>query len=525
MGSPTRRHIGAHKHNGAVAWKLTEIDEMVICAVVNCHNRSDKGESIRFFRLPAVITHQGAQAQQLSSERQQKWISKINRKDLTPERYPNVRICAIHFVSGSPAQLFDQANPDWAPTLNMGYSNDKQVKCASSTSRYNRAKERSTRKRRRSKTHQELASDCNTSVVIEDQEPSEEVPGIEAQTELSTKDLENLEKKMKELEKEVSQLKHDNTQQIEVIRHLKTEYGSLLFTQDSFKEDDGKVLYYTGLGSMKLFSTLLAYIEPYLKDRSSLTKFQQLLLTLMRLRLSLSGQDLGYRFQIHQSSVSRIFEYVIGVLYSKLKPLIKWPDRDALRKTMPMVFRKHYPNCVVIIDCFEIFIDRPTNLLARAQTYSQYKHHNTVKYLIGITPQGSVSYISSGWGGRTSDKHITENSSFLTNLVPGDLILADRGFDIRDTLGTYSSKLEMPAFTRGKSQLSGIEVEQTRRIANVRIHVERVIGNIRKKYSILSDTQPIDFLVSPDGSCSLLDKIVHVCCALNNICDSVISFE
>ncbi len=44
---------------GAVAWKLTEIDEMVICAVVNCHNRSDKGESIRFFRLPAVITHQG----------------------------------------------------------------------------------------------------------------------------------------------------------------------------------------------------------------------------------------------------------------------------------------------------------------------------------------------------------------------------------------------------------------------------------------------------------------------------------
>ncbi len=142
--------------------------------------------------------------------------------------------------------------------MNIGYSNDKQVKCASSTSRYNRAKKRSTRKRRRSKTHQELASDCNTSVVIEDQEPSEEVPGIEAQTELSTKDLENLEKKMKGLEKEVSQLKHDNTQQIEMIRHLKIEYGSLLFTQDSFKEDDGKVLYYTGLGSMKLFSTLLA---------------------------------------------------------------------------------------------------------------------------------------------------------------------------------------------------------------------------------------------------------------------------
>ncbi len=94
----------------------------------------------------------------------------------------------------------------------------------------------------------------------------------------------------------------------------------------------------------------------------------------------------------------------------------------------------------------------------------QYKHHNTVKYLIGITPQGSVSCISSGWGGRMSDKYITENSCFLTNLVPEDLTIGDRGFDIRDTLDTYISKLEMLAFTTGKLHLLGIEVEQTRRV-------------------------------------------------------------
>ena len=89
------------------------------------------------------------------------------------------------------------------------------------------------------------------------------------------------------------------------------------------------------------------------------------------------------------------------MLFDNLKPLILWPDRDALKKTMPMVFRKHYPTCVVIIDCFEIFIDRPTNLLARAQTFSSYKHHNTVTYLIGVAPQGTVSFISDGWRGRT----------------------------------------------------------------------------------------------------------------------------
>lgn len=502
---------------------------MVICAVVNCHNRSDRDKSVRFFRLPAVITHQGAQALQLSTERQRKWLASINRKDLTPERYSNVRICSKHFHSGSPARLFDQANPDWVPTLHLGYKicTDEHT---SSASRYDRAKERLARKRK----HCESTRDCYTEAVrdsdasqtdteavstsqAEDQ-AEEGVPGIETQTDLSCQDLDNL-------DEEVKGLKQENTRLMGMCDYLKVQYRALLLTEDSFStSDDEKVLYYTGLGSMKLFSTLLTYSKPYLKERSSLTKFQQLLLTLMRLRLNLSGQDLGYRFHIHQSTVSRVFEFVIGVLYSKLKPLIKWPDRDALRKTMPMVFRKHYPNCVVIIDCFEIFIDRPTNLLARAQTYSQYKHHNTAKYLIGITPQGSVSYISHGWGGRTSDKYITENSSFLSYLVPGDLILADRGFDIRDSVSTCCSNLLMPAFTKGKSQLSGIEVEQTRRIANVRIHVERVIGNIRKKFSILSDTQPIDFLVSPDGSLTLLDKIVYVCCALNNICDSVIQF-
>lgn len=310
---------------------------------------------------------------------------------------------------------------------------------------------------------------------------------------------------------------------------LQRELKELSLTEVSFENDDDKVLHYTGLSSWDLLSKLLIYMKPHLTQSSgrpeALTPFQQLLMTLMRLRLSLSGQDLAYRFGVHPSTVSRKFEFVVRVLYSKLKFLIMWPDRDAVRKTMPLVFRKHYPNCTVIIDCFEIFIQRPTALLARAQTYSQYKHHNTVKYLIGITPQGSVSFISNGWGGRTSDKYLTEHSQFLSNLVPGDLILADRGFDIGDSVGSYCSTIKTPAFTRGKSHLTGIEVEQTRKIANVRIHVERVIGNIRKKYSILSDTQPIDFLLSSEDSNSLLDQIVCVSCALNNICSSVIPFN
>ncbi len=84
----------------------------------------------------------------------------------------------------------------------------------------------------------------------------------------------------------------------------------------------------------------------------------------------------------------------------------------------------------------------------------------------------------------------------------------------------------IPAFTKNKKQLDPIAVEQKRSIANVRIHVERVIGNVRKKYSLLSDTQPIDFVISTNGKETTLDKIVTLSCALvNNICDSVIPFD
>jgi len=38
--------------------------------------------------------------------------------------------------------------------------------------------------------------------------------------------------------------------------------------------------------------------------------------------------------------------------------------------------------------------------------WSQHKHYNTAKYLISITPQGVINFISRGWGGRTSDQFI-----------------------------------------------------------------------------------------------------------------------
>ena len=446
------------------------------------------------------------------------WLAKIKRKDIAKEQYHNIRVCSEHFIRGSPSQLYDQNNPDWAPCLKLGYEQETTT-CIK---RYERAE-----RRRR------LCLKESTDIVITD-ELGDDNEVVSENEEVSENDLRNKETSaVNECHNVATQTEesYSKEQDIEDLKQavslLRSELAEQIIDEEYFKYDDKKVLYYTGLSTWSLLMKLFVYVKRYLTSHSimSLSTFQQLVMTLIRLRLNLPSQDLGYRFKVHNSTVSRIFTRVISMLFVKLKPLIKWPERDASMKTMPMVFRKHFPRCVVIIDCFEIFLDRPTNLLARAQTYSSYKHHNTVKYLIGVTPQGTVSFISEGWGGRTSDKFLTEHSYLLDHLVPGDTVLADRGFDIKDSVGMKLSRLELPAFTKHKAQLNPIDVEQTRNVANVRIHIERVIGNIRKKYSILSATQPIDFVISNGNETPTLDKIVYVCSALINICESVVPFD
>ena len=71
-----------------------------------------------------------------------------------------------------------------------------------------------------------------------------------------------------------------------------------------------------------------------------------------------------------------------------------------------------------------------------------------------------------------------------------------------------------------------MEVKETRQIANVRIHVEHVIGLVRQTYPILRSTIPIHYLTpKANEDVPLFDHIVRVCCALSNVCDSVVPFD
>ena len=304
------------------------------------------------------------------------------------------------------------------------------------------------------------------------------------------------------------------------------------FDESHIAEDDAKVRFYTGLPSFDILKKTFNFVAPHVKrDSLNLSKFQEFIMTLIKVRLNVPYQDLAYRFDVSLTKVSRILTHWLMVMDIRLSCLISWPEREDLWRTMPQCFQYSFGKKVtVIIDCFEVFVDRPTNLMARAQTFSNYKHHNTAKILIGITPQGTISFVSEAWGGRTSDKFLAENCGILKNLLPGDLILADRGFTVHESVWYYGAQLNIPAFIRGKDQLDPVDIETTRGIANVRIHVERVIGTLRQKYTILQSTLPTDFLTSdingpPEKQVPLLDRIVRVCSALVNLCPPIIPFD
>ncbi|XP_050507426.1 uncharacterized protein LOC126885042 [Diabrotica virgifera virgifera] len=186
---------------------------------------------------------------------------------------------------------------------------------------------------------------------------------------------------------------------------------------------------------------------------------------------------------------------------------------------MPSCFREvFHDKTTIIIDCFEVFIQKPASYLTQHQTWSNYKHHNTVKFLIGITPQGCISYISKAWGGRASDKQIVEFSGFLDKIEPQDIVIADRGFLIKEFLDVLQAKLVIPAFTTGKKQLLPLELEETRNIAQVRIHAERVIGSIKNKFNIFSEPLPISMLTHVTDSINIVNKIIFIACVLINLC-------
>ena len=150
-------------------------------------------------------------------------------------------------------------------------------------------------------------------------------------------------------------------------------------------------------------------------------------LTMVRLKVGLMTKDSAQRFQVSKSTVSSVFTTWIYFMYFELKNLFRLPHPDILKAHKSESFH-NFPEAHLIVVCTEIFTETPSDLLQRKHLYSDYKHHDTLKFLVGISAHPAVVFVSRMYGGRASDMLITFEAADLIRtsrelLVYGDIIL------------------------------------------------------------------------------------------------------
>ncbi|XP_065645260.1 uncharacterized protein LOC136075753 [Hydra vulgaris] len=315
---------------------------MAFCCVFRCTNRSESCTK-SFFRIPTILLHHDEETKQISTERKMKWFSAIKRENMNINT-THYRVCSDHFITGKPSKLFEKSHPNWIPNQSMGYE-----KKLADVTRHERAIDRQFRLMQdvsNAIPKKELQVVVPCPIDFTDTISHSRIHDIEfelvsevcknnlkdsfCQTEITNKHIVSMDKEITSLKSEIC--------------NLMSELSFLNVGTIEWFVSDEKVLFYTGLPNMDVFFTLFKFIKSFLScKRSKLSDFQHISLTLMRLRLNLTLNDLAYRYNISSTTASSVFLKTIDVLYLRLKELIIWPDREQLyNKKMLFILASYF---------------------------------------------------------------------------------------------------------------------------------------------------------------------------------------
>ncbi|XP_069125298.1 uncharacterized protein [Argopecten irradians] len=492
------------------------------CVVYKCFNKADdrgKENCTSFFRFPK------------NKRKRQAWIKAVNRENWNPTDASY--ICSEHFDGGWHSD--DPEDVNYRPTLfSYKQSTASDLEQARASRLLRRRKEQEILEAE--KANKDLLqrrhrfSVMSNDYSLPPEAAVEDIDVVETDMEIDGEGRDDTNvKSVKEagMQTDVDPVFSEREKLGEELKKTKEELRKTRWNADKIRNDDAKTKFYTGLPTYAIFIWLFnflkrkaermtfwtgpaktANLERTRQRTGSLELIDQFFVVLTRLRLGLFTQDVADRAGISIGTFSKYFTTWICLLHEELKLLNPFPSREIVNRTMPEAFKIKYPSVRVIIDCTEIFIQRSSNLVNQNVTFSNYKHHNTFKFLVGITPSGVISFVSEGWGGRVSDRQITIHSGILNLLQENDSVMADKGFTIRDLLEEKKCHLNIPPFRGTAAQFSTEEVFETQEIAELRIHVERSIGRV-KNFHILDGVLPLS--LAP-----LASKIFRVACWLSN---------
>ncbi|XP_046601942.1 uncharacterized protein LOC124295563 [Neodiprion lecontei] len=231
----------------------------------------------------------------------------------------------------------------------------------------------------------------------------------------------------------------------------------------------------TGIVNFDILNTILDIFKigfpKYESERMHLRN--KVIMTFIKLKHNLSYAILTVLFKYSSASHCRkIILQMIDMLYVCLKDGIPFPDKDEISQNLPICFNG-FRNVRIVLDCTEISIQKPKSLCCQQATYSRYKSTYTIKFMTGVTPGGLLSYISSMYGGRSSDDAIFEQSKILDSLEKGEALMVDKGFRVDKLCKDRDITLIRPPFKKEKLQFSKEESRLSAKIARARVHIER----------------------------------------------------
>lgn len=259
------------------------------------------------------------------------------------------------------------------------------------------------------------------------------------------------------------------------------------------------------------------HVLDILSDATNIA-IRDICIIIRKLRLNEPHWQLAIQFELSITSISRIINENISLLADAMEGFLIWPEPEEVQINLPSSFKHRFEAVNTIIDCFEIQIQKPTNAINQVLTYSMYKKCNTIKYLIACLPDGIINFISKGAGGRISDQEIVRNSGFLDKLSKNTMVMADRGFkSIELDLRIKKCTLVRPPSTNASKKMNRDEVMANKRIASLRIHVERAIGRLRE-FELLKPHATVESKVI-----NKLDYYVCIACGICNIQSNLIN--
>ncbi|GFU09730.1 uncharacterized protein NPIL_353331, partial [Nephila pilipes] len=273
------------------------------------------------------------------------------------------------------------------------------------------------------------------------------------------------------------------------LKDLKIMLEEKKFVPENIK-DDTKMKALTGFTRERFFDFFeFLIIETDLQKNTNRRPIDRFFLFFIKLRTGISNEFLSVLFEISDSTVSRDFNYVTAIMYAKLKLVDIFPSKSMVIEYMPLPFRFGNKDVRIIVDCTEFPIQKPSSPMEQQLTFSRYKNTNTLKGMIGITPNGAISFISPLYCGSISDKQLFLKSKLMDRLEPNDVVMADKGFLISEELESIGCKLQCPIFLKDKIQFELAEMVSNSQLSNMRVTVERAISRV-KQYKYFEGALP-----------------------------------